>query len=134
MLFAEPAEPADPYDDPGQPAQWAWRYGYFELLYTPASKTLALAKGPKYSIHGGKRCCRYCRGSGYLPWPERTAPDTTTPCPTCPAYRTLFKHLPLWPVGFFGRLRHRRSAGNRPTPYDSPAPGPDSDYNGEPPF
>ncbi|MEU1098171.1 MFS transporter [Streptomyces sp. NPDC005877] len=90
VLFAEPAHP---YDDPDQPPQWAWRYGYFELLYTPGIKTLSLSRGPKYSIRGPKHSCRRCHGSGYLPrhiTPDRAA-DTATPCPTCPAYRVLFE-------------------------------------------
>lgn len=46
MLFAEPGHP---YDDPEQPDQWAWRYGYFELLYTPALKTLALVRPGRWA-------------------------------------------------------------------------------------
>ncbi|MCQ1580377.1 hypothetical protein [Streptomyces parvus] len=138
MLFAEPAHP---YDDPDQPDQWAWRYGYFELLYTPGIKTLSLSRGPKYSINS-KRCCRRCDGSGYLPWWERTTPDgATTPairCPTCPTHRTLFEHLPL-PLLSFDWLRNRfgarrRTADHSPAPYEGTGPGWAGGYSDEPPF
>ncbi|WP_327309693.1 hypothetical protein OG730_42395 (plasmid) [Streptomyces sp. NBC_01298] len=135
------AEPGHPYDDPDHPAQWAWRYGYLELLYTPGSKTLSLSRGPKYSI-GGKRSCRRCHGSGHLPWWERTAPDGTAtpavPCPTCPAYRRVFEDIPLWPVHSLDRLRHwltaRRRTAAPPAVWDNnPGPMRAGDYD-EPPF
>ncbi|MFI1701432.1 hypothetical protein ACH419_36505 [Streptomyces bobili] len=140
MLFAEPGHP---YDDPDQPGEWAWRYGYFELLYTPGIKTLTLSRGPRYSIHGGKRCCSRCHGSGYLPWWERTGPDgATTPavrCPTCPIHRSLFEDLPLWPLNFLERLRRRfgalrRTANHPRLPHDKPGPGWADGYSDEPPF
>ncbi|MEV0966789.1 hypothetical protein AB0J25_30170 [Streptomyces sp. NPDC049910] len=139
MLFAEPAHP---YDDPDQPEQWAWRYGYFELLYTPGIKTLSLSRGPKYSIRGGKHSCRRCHGSGYLPrhiTPDRAA-DTATPCPTCPAHRVLFEDLTLWPLHFLNQLRHRRFGARRrttdhpPLPPAQPGPGWAGGYSDEPPF
>lgn len=138
------AEPAHPYDDPGQPDQWAWRYGYLEVLYTPGFKTLSLSWGPKYSIHGGKRSCRRCHGSGYLPWWEHTTPDgaadTTVRCPTCPARRTLVENLPLWPVYSLYRLRcwfdARRRTADQPTVShnDNPGPGWAGPHSEEPPF
>ncbi|MFE9250880.1 hypothetical protein [Streptomyces sp. NPDC007088] len=139
MLFAEPAHP---YDDPDHPDQWAWRYGYFELLYTPGVKTLSLSRGPKYSIPGGKRSCHRCHGSGYLPRhinPDVTA-DTAILCPTCPAYRILFEDLPLWPVHFLDQLRHRwfgrqrRTTGHSPLTPDKAGPGWGGGYSDEPPF
>lgn len=139
MLFAEPAHP---YDDPDQPDQWAWRYGHFELLYTPGIKTLSLSRGPKYSV-SSKRCCRRCHGSGYLPWWERTTPDgAATPavrCPTCPTHRALFEHLPLWPLHLLDRLRHRfgarrRTADHPPAPHEGTGPGWAGGYSDEPPF
>ncbi|MFF8431021.1 hypothetical protein ACF07Y_38990 [Streptomyces sp. NPDC016566] len=139
MLFAEPAHP---YDDPAQPAQWAWRYGYFELLYTPGINTLSLSRGPKYSIRSG-RSCRRCHGSGYLPWWDRTTPDGAAApaarCPTCPAYRPLFKDLSLWPRHSLDRLRHRlgvsrRTADHPPLTPDKPGPGWADGYSDEPPF
>ncbi|MFI9771873.1 hypothetical protein ACIHJG_34165 [Streptomyces sp. NPDC052415] len=138
MLFAEPAHP---YDDPDQPPQWAWRYGYFELLYTPSIKTLSLSRRPKYSIRGGKYSCRRCHGSGYLPrhiTPDRAA-DTAIPCPTCPAYRVLFEDLPLWPLHFLNRLRRRfdarrRTADHPPLTSDKAGPGWAGGYSDEPPF
>jgi hypothetical protein len=140
VLFAEPAHP---YDDLDQPDQWAWRYGYLELRYTRCAKTLFLYWGPRYSIHGGKRCCRSCHGSGYLPWWERTAPDCAAGppvrCPTCPTHRTLFEHLPLWPVHTLDRLRsrlgaHRHTASHPPLTSDEPGADWADDDNDEPPF
>ncbi|MFF7117393.1 hypothetical protein ACFY91_34495 [Streptomyces albogriseolus] len=140
MLFAEPAHP---YDDPDQPPQWAWRYGYFQLLYTSGIKTLSLSRGPKYSIRGPKYSCRRCHGSGYLPWWERTTPDgAATPavrCPTCPAYRVLFEDLPLWPVHFLDQLRRRigprcRTPDHPPLTSDKTGPGWTGGYSDEPPF
>ncbi|MFJ5952646.1 hypothetical protein [Streptomyces noursei] len=142
MLFAEPAHP---YDDPDQPEQWAWRYGYFELLYTPGIKTLSLSRGPKYSVRGGKHSCPLCHGSGYLPWYERTtasgaADDTAVRCPTCPARRVLFEDLPLWPLHFLDELRHRRFGARRrtadhlPLTSDQAGPGWAGGYSDEPPF
>ncbi|MET9375824.1 hypothetical protein ABZX98_16980 [Streptomyces sp. NPDC002992] len=136
MLFAEPAHP---YDDPDQPPQWAWRYGYFELLYTPGIKTLS--RGPKYSIRGPKYSCRRCHGSGYLPrhiTPDRAA-DVATPSPTCPAYRVLFEDLPLWPLHFLDQLRRRfgarrRTADHPPLTSDKAGPGWAGGYSDEPPF
>jgi hypothetical protein len=138
VLFAEPGHP---YDDPDHPDQWAWRYGYFELLYTPGIKALSMSRGPKYSIHGGKRCCRRCHGNGYLTrhiTPDRAA-DTPTPCPTCPAYRALFEDLPLWPLHFLDQLRRRIDARRRTTNHppltsDKAGPGWAGGYNDEPPF
>ncbi|MFD8900565.1 hypothetical protein [Streptomyces ardesiacus] len=138
MLFAEPAHP---YDDPDQPPQWAWRYGYFELLYTPGIKTLSLSRGPKYSV-SSKRCCSRCHGSGYLPrhiTGDRAA-DTAVPCPTCPAYRVLFEDLTLWPLHFLDQLRRRRFGVRRrtpdqpPLPPAQPGPGWAGGYSDEPPF
>lgn len=143
MLFAEPGHP---YDDPDHPGQWAWRVGYFEVLYTPTIKTLSLSRGPKYSSRGGQRSCSLCHGSGYLPWWERTnqtsAADTSVPCPTCPAHRTLLTDVPLWPVRSIERMCHPyrmsrarpRTPGNHPGPWDNPAPGPEDGYSDEPPF
>ncbi|KNE81431.1 hypothetical protein ADZ36_16510 [Streptomyces fradiae] len=133
------------YDDPDQPDQWdqwAWRYGYFELLYTPGIKTLSLSRGPKYSVNP-ERCCRRCHGTGYLPWSERTTPDdAATPsvrCPTCPTHRTLFEHLPLRPPHFFDWLRHRfgarrRTADHPPAPHEGTRPDGAGGYDDEPPF
>ncbi|MFE0778070.1 hypothetical protein [Streptomyces sp. NPDC058861] len=140
MLFAEPSHP---YDDPNYPNQWAWRIGYFELLYTPGTRTLSLSRRPKYSIRGGKYSCRRCHGSGYLPWWEHTLPDgtagTAIPCPTCPAHRILFEDLTLWPLHFLDQLRHQFGARRRTTdhpPLTSDKTGPDwtGDYSDEPPF
>ncbi|MFH8257887.1 hypothetical protein [Streptomyces roseolus] len=140
MLFAEPAHP---YDDPDYVTQWAWRIGYFELLYNPRTKTLSLSRRPKYSIRGGKYSCLHCHGSGYLPWWEHTLPDGTAdaaiPCPTCPAHRTLFEDLPLWPLHFLDQLRHRRFGVRRRTahhPAQPAQPGPDwaGGHSDEPPF
>jgi hypothetical protein len=142
------AEPAHPYDDPKDPGAWAWRVGYFELLYTPGIKTLTLHRGPKYSIRSGKSC-RTCHGSGYLPWwnrsAEERAADTTSPrCPTCPARRTLFENLPLCPVGTIDRLATRRRLRRRAnarhdnpkhdTPWDAPGQNTTGGYSDEPPF
>ncbi|WP_327411230.1 hypothetical protein OG458_41580 (plasmid) [Streptomyces sp. NBC_01281] len=135
MLFAEPAHP---YDDPDQPTQWAWRYGYLELLYTPGIKTLSLSRGPKYSVRGGRHTCRRCHGSGALSkytTPSRAA-DTVIPCPICPAYRVLFEDLLLWPLHVLDQLRHRRFGARRRTTDHPPVPGPGwaGGCSDEPPF
>ncbi|MGW6145353.1 hypothetical protein [Streptomyces sp. NPDC055140] len=136
LLAALLAEPAHPYDDPDDSTQWVWRLGYFEVLYNPSLKSLALSRGPR----GGKHSCRHCHGSGFLPWWERTsqepADDTSTRCPTCPTRRVFFKYLPLWPVRTLDRLRcrstRRRTADNHDEFYDTP--GPTGGYSNEPPF
>lgn len=137
MLFAEPAHP---YDDTDHPTQWAWRIGYFELLYTPGIKVLSLSRGPKYSSRGEQRSCRLCHGSGYLPWRNRTvedgAADTATRCPRCPVRRTLFNDLPLWPVHSLDRLHRRYRARRRTTDkqHDTTGTFSESGYSDEPPF
>ncbi|MFJ5951383.1 hypothetical protein [Streptomyces noursei] len=135
MLFAEPGHP---YDDPDHPDQWAWRYGHFELLYTPGPKTLTLSRGPKYSVHS-RRSCRLCLGNGWWHGTTLGAADTAVPCPICPAYRLLFEDLPLWPPHLLGwlyyRLRaRRRTADDHPAPRNSTSPGSAGGYSDEPPF
>ncbi|MFF1678345.1 hypothetical protein ACFVYG_20185 [Streptomyces sp. NPDC058256] len=139
MLFAEPGHPYDDFEDP---PEWAWRFGYFELLYTRSIKTLTLSRGPKYSVRS-KYCCRLCHGSGYLPWRESAPEERDTPqwCPTCPTRSTWFKDVPLWPVCTLDRLhtrlrKHRRAADNSVNPWHAPGPipGPTDAYVDEPPF
>ncbi|MFE7328049.1 hypothetical protein ACFU8W_24260 [Streptomyces sp. NPDC057565] len=133
MLFAEPAHP---YDDPDQPEEWAWRYGYFELLYTPGIKTLSLSRGPKYSVRGGKYSCRRCDGSGYLSrhiTPGRAA-DRAAPCPTCPVYRVLFEDLTLWPLHFLDQLRCWFAGRCKTADHPKPGPGWAGGCSDEPPF
>ncbi|MFE9250864.1 hypothetical protein [Streptomyces sp. NPDC007088] len=136
MLFAEPGHP---YDDFDNPPEWVWRYGYMALIYDRGAKTLTLRRGPKYSVHS-RRCCKECDGSGYLPWWENPTERADNPvlCPTCPARRTLFEHVPLWPVRALDALRDRRFKRRRslgdPNAWDNPQQSPTDGYSDEPPF
>lgn len=116
MLFAEPGHP---YDDPADPPEWAWRIRYFELLYHRSIKTLTLSYGPRYSLRYGKSC-RTCYGNGHVP--RRVGVDAAEEaqrrCPTCPARRTVFEHVPIWPVRTIDRLRTWRMKRRRPPTQD----------------
>lgn len=113
MLFAEPGHP---YDEADHPLDFAWRRGYWELMYHRVTKSITLRRGPKYSVYG-HRCCQMCRGNGYLSADKRpsgVASDRAVPCPTCPALRIFFEHLPVWPARTLDNLRQRLINRNRP--------------------
>jgi hypothetical protein len=81
MLFAETAHP---YDDPKDPSEWAWRVGFYELLYTRSEKKITLSRRPKYSIRGPQYSCAHCDGSGYLPCPSSSHTGQTDQRPSLP--------------------------------------------------
>ncbi|WP_318218965.1 hypothetical protein [Streptomyces sp. SCL15-6] len=137
MLFAETAHP---YNDPEDPWEWAWRFGYYELLYIRSLKMITLSRRPKYSIRGPQHCCPHCNGSDYLSSPGTSLAghtDAKPRCPKCPKRRVLLDHIPIWPVRTIDRLRAWRLTHRRPRVRHIDAwetgQGPAS-YTDEPPF